>query len=471
MTTSNFIFYSLFFFLFISCNVSENYTKRCCSSDSSLNFDSLGGVMNQNRVCPKTVTDIIVGNNKLDPTLLQNQPEMTINGINKFIKKKNITSIHQLVNTFPVYYKTNFSLVEFTKGEGRASLQFPRIVLFGSDGHFLMNISTDVNDPTYNLLDCAELDENSGRWIFSQFDFTHDQPILNENPHSCIRCHGENFRPIWGTNMNWPGVFGDNEAAGPNGEALSFRHANRMNEIIAGKCGNERFDFLKWEDEKLVSGGVRKIANNVFGAELLVSNMQMGTATAKGIFIRLKNHRPVLFKKTRELILLLGYEYMYNGILSFEEKRRLVNKFNLNKWQPLETIFMRLGVNMNESFSLSTLIKDNPKLNWSLGAGTIEELVFLQVLNDLMNDKLEVKDILTRTKNTPGIFECNGLGENIYQVVNYKMLHMFCLKGKLRYEVNKIYYPQDVENIKSKIFEPIYKTFIDYLKDAVFLDV
>ncbi len=460
------------FVIALGCN-SETHQKKKPIAQSTDKYVSTGGKMNEKLLCPNTVNDVIVNLNSLNPPAKPGEPTMTINGVLEFIQKNNIKTIAALLNQLPVQYRNNFSLVEETKGEGQSNLRFPRIVLFGPDGRFLMNISTKPDDPKYDLLDCAELNEETGMWEFSQFDFTEERPKLHSRPESCIRCHGDTPRPVWGTNMDWPGVFGDNEAAGPNGEALSYKHVLRMREIIEGKTYSDRFDFLKWSDQKLRSGGIRRIADHVFGAELLVSNMAIGTATARGVFKRMKKENPKTYKQTREALLLLGYEYMIHGILSDNEKVGLEKMIeNLGgSGNTIDDLLLVLGIDTKEAFSLSTLAKEEPpKTDWSLGAGDLYEQVLLQVLHDLAIDDHDLNTLLISVPNTPGVFGCKDLGKNIKEVVDFKMLHMHQLLGSSRYEVNKVYYSQDAENIKAKVFIPAYEKIAPYLKKKIRID-
>lgn len=453
--------------IFFGCG-SKNDKRKIYSK---IEYISTGGIARGKLTCPLEVNDIIVDLKTIDPSSKNDEPEMTIEGVMRFIEKNKISTITDLLNSLPVHFRNNFSLVEHTKGEGQSNLRFPRIVLFGSDGTFLMNISTKPDDPKYDLLDCAELNEGSGIWEFSQFDFTDEQPKLHRNPSSCVRCHGDNPRPVWGTNMDWPGVFGDNEAAGPNGEALSYKHVLRMKEIMSGNTYSDRFDFLTWSCQTLSSGGIRRIADHAFGAELLVSNMAMGTATARGVFTRIKRNKSSVYKEIREVLLLLGYEHMVPNILSDVEKQKIndiVKEFG-GQQGDLDDTFRVLGVEPTEAFSLGTLAKDEePKTDWSLGAGDLYEQVLLQVLYDLIYEDEKVHQILVSVPNTPGIFGCDGLGNNIKEVVDFKMLHMHQLLGSARYEVNKVYYSQDAENIKEKVFIPVYEKLATYLKSKVF---
>ncbi|MBW1294437.1 hypothetical protein [Aquimarina litoralis] len=465
------LFITLVSVIFLGCGSKSDQKVYQDLAVQEKEYVSTGGIVKGKILCPQEVNDVIVNLESLNPMTKVGEPEMSIDGVMKFIQENEISLMTDLLNHLPSHFKNNFSLVEHTKGEGQSNLRFPRIVLFGSDGTFLMNISTKPDDPKYDLLDCAELNEDSGFWEFSQFDFTAEKPQLHRNPSSCIRCHGDNPRPVWGSNMDWPGVFGDNEAAGPNGEALSYRHVVRMKEIIEGNTYSDRFDFLKWSDQPLTSGGIRRIADHAFGAELLVSNMAMGTATARGVYTRIKKKTPSLYKEMREVLLLLGYEHMVPNILSDIEKQeinKIIKSFGGQKGN-LDEAFRILGVDPKEAFSLGTLAKEEePKTDWSLGAGDLYEQVFLQVLYDLIIEDEKAYQILVAVPNSPGVFGCEGLGNNIKEVVDFKMLHMHQLLGSARYEVNKVYYSQDAENIKEKVFIPLYDKLVPYLKEKAF---
>lgn len=468
-THIGFLIISIFF---VGCNSKANDKKPSIVLKKP-DFISTKGNQIGKILCPTEVNDVIAPLDGLNPDPKEGEPLMTIDGIMTFIEQNKISTINGLLNKLPAHFKNNFSLVEHTKGEGQSNLKHPRIVLFGSDGTFLMNISTKPDDPKYDLLDCAALNEINGKWEFSQFDFTKEKPQLHRNPTSCIRCHGDNPRPVWGTNMDWPGIFGDNEAAGPNGEALSYRHVLRMREIIAGQTYSDRFDFLSWSDQKLTSGGIRRIADHAFGAELLISNMAIGTATARGVFTRMKKEYPTKYKAIREILLLLAYEHVGQAVLTTIEKdkiRTLIQYHGGSKGD-LNDVFKILGIHPKEAFSLGTLAKEEPpKTNWSLGAGDLYDQVFLQVLDDLSNEDENLRHILISIPNSPGIFGCKGLGKNIKEVIDFKMLHMHQLLGSARYEVHKLYYSQDAENIRDKILTPIREFIVPYLKKKIGLE-
>ncbi|GLS25739.1 hypothetical protein GCM10007877_14530 [Marinibactrum halimedae] len=481
-----------------------------------------GGIEHNFSQCAQSPLDTVVAIDYLDPMLdaraasrakVESAPyiEMTIEGIQAFIEENNITAIEDLLTHFPIHYRTNFSLVEHTRATGESNLEFPRIVVFGADGRFLLNIGTKPDDPMYNKLDVAQLHTDTGQWEFSVFDFDPPSPTLTRNDPSCAECHGtHNARPIWGTNAQWIGVFGDNIARGPQAEALHETHLEKMLSIIEGEGGSPRFEFLKWDDQPLIRGGKRRLANHAFGAELLLSNLAMGSATSLGSYLRLKQHAPEQYQALREELLLAYYLKKGNAFLSESEKAvfealvstldssiqafslpevhpyqeghpnfEKVNKpiflekisfsysASIQKDKTLDKLLTGLGVNPAEAFSLATLsTREKPSTHWSMGAGDLYDMLMLQVLDDLRRDNPEVDQILRRRVVEEAIFNCPMTASNISEVVDYKMMHLFYLSGKSRYDVHEVFYPLDVEDIYDRVFMPVAHDLIGYLKSS-----
>ncbi len=473
MSKSHFFFLWCFFYLVIlsSCSSHENLKSKGSKPHIEKHLTATGGIEGKSGVCPKTIYDTIHPISTLNPKPKANEPLMTIEGLQQFIQRKKIKTIESLLNYFPKHYRNNFSLVEHTKALGQSNLQYPRIVLFGSDGRFLLNIGTKPDDPKYNVLDVAELHDTTGEWEFSKFDFSGKTPKLTRHDTSCIECHGsDNSRPVWGTNLEWPGVFGDNIAKGPQGEALDGKHANRMNDIMQGHGGSKRFDFLEWHHEKLNRGTKRKIAHHIFGAELLLSNIAMGTATARGAFIRLTQKKPELYKKLRKDILLLYYLKKGNALLN-EDNKRYFNKLQKKlalKTMDLDHLLKYLGLDTSIAFSVATLAeKEEPKTDWSMGKGDLYDMLILQILDDLYYDNQKIQYILNNKIIDEGIIDCPDTASNIYEVIHFKMLHLFYLRGEARYMVNQYYYAIDGEDIYDRVFIPIAHNMIHYLKASL----
>ena len=448
------------------------------TAEPPVDFISTGGAPGFRMLCPKQPNDVIVPLSALNPGPKEGEMEMTVEGVDRFIREHNIHTIEQLMAALPLEFRTNFSLVEHTRATGESNLTYPRIVSFGADAHFMLNIGTKADDPKYQLLDVMEFHEDTGHWELSMFDFNGKKPKLTRNDPSCNECHGrENARPVWGTNMLWTGVIGDNEAAGPNGEALSGPHAIRLNEIKAGKGGNPRFDYLVWNEnqKKFGRGAIRHTANNAFGAELLISNYAMGTATARGAYVRLKNANPTAYPALQGAIIQLGIERYQPGSLSALSLSKIHQQVQLATGNPkatpntLDELLALLGIDTREAFSVATLHDtEEPDTSWSLGGGDLYDLLLLQVLDDLAKKDTRVNNILTATATTEDtqIFGCADAARNIAQVIEYKMLQLFYLQGRARYDVQWVYYPRDAEHIKDRVFKPVQVKLNAYLAES-----
>ena len=447
-------------------NISETTEQRI-----ERNLTATNGTPASFAVCPSSVYDTIAPIKDLNPPAKAGEPEMTVEGVQAYMDTNNITTIEQLLNALPDRYRNNFSLVEVTRATGESNVKFPRIVLFGSDGRFMMNVGTKADDPKYNLLDVAELHEDTGKWEFSVFNFEGETPTLTRNDPSCIECHGDaNSRPVWGTNLLWPGVFGDNIAKGPQGEALDTKHAERMNEIIDGQGGSPRFDFLHWGPERPRRGGKRKIANHILGVDLFLSNMAMGSATSRGTFVRLSQNFPEKYKALREELLFAYYLKKGNAYITDKEEAVITSlnkKLDISSYD-LDTLLATLGLDTSEAFSVSTLAhKEEPIIKWSMGRGDLHDMLMLQILDDWRQDNPEIDKMLKERVIENAIFGCPDTANSIADVIDYKMLHLFYLKGDAKYEVHKRFYPLDLEDIYGRVFIPISHKMIAYLRDNI----
>ena len=443
-----------------------------------------GGVFNEVELCPKSPYDTIAAIGALNPQVSEGQMPMTIEGMQAYIQKNNITTIEALLDALPNHYRTNFSLVEHTRATGQSNLEYPRIVLFGSDGRFMLNVGTKPDDPMYNVLDVAELHLDTGRWEFSVFDFRENKPLLTRNDPTCNACHGDkNSRPVWGDFQEWTGVFGDSVVDGPRPEALDHTHAIKMNEIMRGQGGSKRFDFLIWKPALMHRGGFREIAHHDFGPELLISNLAMGTANAQGAYIRLAQTEPEKYRALRKDLLLsyyskrvskIRYPVKINHSKQSLDYSRAMNTQIKNQLAPLalaegliDTQLLTLGLDTSEAFSLATLHEtEAPQTGWSLAVADQYDLLMLQVLDDLRRDDPAINKILKDTALAYPIYGCPDTASSVADIIDFKLLHLFYLGGEARYQVNWIYFPKDLDDIYDQVFLPISQQLIAYLAKA-----
>ncbi|WP_160151628.1 hypothetical protein [Microbulbifer sp. ALW1] len=415
--------------------------------------------------CPASPLALPVAIESFDLPPRAGEPEMTVSGLWDFIRSREIDSIDELVGFFPDEYRHGFSLVEHTRATGQSNLTYPRVVLFGPDGRFLLNLGTKADDPKYDLLDVAQLHSDSGRWEFSVFDFSGEAPRLVRNDPTCVECHGDaDSRPVWGTNLDWPGVFGDNVAPGPQGEALDSRHLERMRELIAGNAGLPRFDFLQWRKEPLRRGGKRRIAHHAFGVELILSNIAMGSASARGAYLRLRQARPQEYRRQRYAILYAYYARKGHVAWQAQVAQSLGLASTISADAALDSLLQQLGLDTAEAFSLATLAsREPPDTSWSMGRGDLYDMLALQVLDELLREDAGVAAILSGRTLAEGVLDCPQTANTVADVVAFKMLHLFRLRGRARYQVNQHFYPLDLEDIYARVFLPVTHEMLGYL--------
>lgn len=62
-----------------------------------------------------------------------------------FVLQNNISSVKALLDHSPDHMRKNYAFVAETRALGQTSTEEPGLVLFGSDGRFMMNIGTIPN--------------------------------------------------------------------------------------------------------------------------------------------------------------------------------------------------------------------------------------------------------------------------------------------------------------------------------------
>lgn len=142
-------------------------------------------------------------------------------------------------------------------------------------GQQILSAGGVPEDPLYEVIEMAELDADTGEWIFRALDFQSDPPALGDSDASCQGCHGNPVRPIWGNYPDWPGAFGENEndLTGPQSEALSA-----MNQT---QGSSERYHHL------LLPDGDLYLPSRAYGYANTAFNFELTVAQADGLVTRM----------------------------------------------------------------------------------------------------------------------------------------------------------------------------------------
>jgi hypothetical protein len=421
--------------------------------------------------CPATpdATSVPIAN--FDPPPLAGEPAMSVAGLDQFIKARGINSVAQLLSALPDHYQKRYAFIETTRGLGKASLTYPRIVLFGADARLLMNISTDPTDARYERLDVAFMNKDTGNWEFAEFNMKAAGAKLTRNPAVCAQCHGSPARPIWGTYLNWPGAIGDDPAPGDQAETLTARHAQRLTELKAGRGNPERFHTLKWAPAYQATQA-HFLPDHAYGYALTVSNNSLGYTVAESVYLRMKKRFPERFAALREELLLLGYYARRTPWLTNAETQRIANLIASlgGRGNTVEDLFRVLGVDIANEFSLHRLANQPRDPGWNAGSGDLFGLLYMLVLHDLAQSDIRVRTILQsapKGSGVYGIWGCPKLGASVWDSLAFRMTQGWKAKGAARQAVERVFYDVDVSRSYQPIFEQAGRSLFEYLRTKI----
>ncbi len=421
--------------------------------------------------CPTTPSATAIPIANFDPPAAPGEPIMSVAGLNQFISARGINSVAALLSALPDHYQKRYAFVEKTRGLGKSSLTYPRIVLFGADGRLLMNISTDPSDARYERVDVAFMDKRTGQWEFSEFDFKAAGQKLTRRPAVCTQCHGAPARPIWGTYLNWPGAFGDDPAPGDQAETLTAAHAQRLSQLKAGQGNPERFHTLKWGD-RYVAGQAQFLPDHAYGYALTISNNTLGYAVAESVLLRLKARFPQRYAALREELLLLGYYGQRTSWLTAAERQRIANIIARlgGTGNRVEDLFKTTGIDITHEFSLHRLASESPSPGWNAGSGDLFGLLYMLILDDIAKTDASVKATLQAApigKGVFGIWGCPNLGSSVWDSLSYRMTQGFKVKGSARQAVERVFYDVDVSRSYQPIFEQAGRPLFEALRTKI----
>ncbi|MGI9616136.1 MAG: hypothetical protein ACR2QO_24695 [Acidimicrobiales bacterium] len=198
------------------------------------------------------------------------------------VDSNNITNVADFLSALPPYMGESFTLMEETRSRHQASIEYPRLIMYGPDARILLGVSSHPLDPLREVVEVAELDEATGLWRFSQFDFR-AAFVHDTNTESCAGCHGSPLRPIWGEYPNWPGAFAGQD------ERLSGGQAAALMDIKYNPF--DRFHHLVFpSDHSIQNNGQLYLPSRQYGYANTSFNFELNAAVADGIARRIINH-------------------------------------------------------------------------------------------------------------------------------------------------------------------------------------
>lgn len=172
------------------------------------------------------------------------QPSFTFQALQDLIATQHLYSIEQLLPALPAELRSHYVLVFASRSLQEASLQSPRVILFGEDARLIITFNGEPGQRGYDSLETLEFDPVSNTFRLREIRFAADDKlapphISAANPEACTACHDAPGRPIWDTPPSWPGVYGERYGAG-----LSAQEIHGMREFLARQNGHPRYQYL-----------------------------------------------------------------------------------------------------------------------------------------------------------------------------------------------------------------------------------
>ena len=182
------------------------------------------------------VLDLTPGTPRPIPVVSGSQ--LTIDGVMSTVRAQKITNTRDLMSALPDWMAQSYVFMESSRSRHKATVQYPRVVMYGTDARFLFAASSDPSDPLREVAEMAQFDEATGKWIFRQIDFTSGSAVLSSNDAACQGCHGSPVRPIWASYSTWPGAYGSTD------DNLTDTQIKRLLELKSKASNTDRFHTI-----------------------------------------------------------------------------------------------------------------------------------------------------------------------------------------------------------------------------------
>lgn len=415
--------------------------------------------------CPQEWRDAGVPIDDPQPAAPAGVPEARIDALYTFAADAGIPSLEGLLAALPTWLLANHIFVESTRSGNPASVEHPRVLLFGSDARFLMSFGSHPDDPHREVIDLAEL-RDAGLWKFRSIDFRTRPPTLSPDDSACTGCHADPPRPFWGSYPNWPGMFGAQQ------DLVTAAQANRLNELRANPGASDRFFGLGvpapfgggvWED-----GDVLRLPGRAYAYSNTVFNMELGAAVADGAFRRLRAAPG--FRDLRDELLTLSYCALRDGTGYVGSGARDAVSATLLALgigtADRDSLFRHLGVDPDGTFSLHRLADESPDPKWNVSTDSLPGLVNLLVLHDWMQEDPELLRLLEAEPDLASPFNA-GCFEHVADLIRHKVYLGFTLRGAARQTSRAAGMDVDLLRATQGVLDPVRGALCPFLYERV----
>ena len=164
------------------------------------------------------------------------------NGIQDPKKIACFDSMESVFESLPDFLRSNFVLMVDSESAQISSPDIPRIIMYspwGGIGNYMIAASSDASS---KHLEVISWDGND--WRFMGIDFSTSPPTLENS--SCVSCHGQPFKAIWGGYLQRPGALDHNGNINGDIEDGSRTKRDLLNQYLADK--SSKLKYLKFRD-------------------------------------------------------------------------------------------------------------------------------------------------------------------------------------------------------------------------------
>ncbi len=306
------------------------------------------------------------------------QDDLSIAEIVARAEAGDITNVDELLAALPEEQRQSVVLLERSGSSHQADAHHPRMVLFGPDARLVVAVGTLEDDPRFETAELLELDEAEGRFRMAAITFGEDGPTV-EGEERCVRCHGQDPRPIWGAYPVWPGAF--------EGRGEELTETQRV--ALPAMRGDETHRFRFVAD---AVDDAYDLEGRSYGHPNTSLNLEIGARVA-GALARRAQASPHYERLAPALLALPECGYVEDteirdltvamGAVVASEAPRAIG----SGWEPIYEIW---GLDLERDFALGERAdqpaRERPAqlATWNLGTAYLDDLVRFLVLEDLL---------------------------------------------------------------------------------------
>ena len=135
------------------------------------------------------------------------------------IRERGVTKPGEALALLPEPMRLNYTMVYASRSLQHASLENPRVLLFGTDARFIVTFNGSSDQQGSDQLEILHFDDASETFELRSIGFGSEVHFSEANPSACTSCHRPSPQPIWkdygsaneaAGHGQWLGTYGSN---------------------------------------------------------------------------------------------------------------------------------------------------------------------------------------------------------------------------------------------------------------------